>query len=1151
MYFDNNDQLVFSPSDLIRFMESPFASWMERLRLERPGTVERDEPSEELKLVAKTGDAHEADYLSSLKDEERDVCEIPDNREEAAELTRAAIAEGREIIFQGYLTLSPFAGYTDFLVRAGEGHAGQPIYEVWDTKLARKTKPYYLIQLCCYAEMLEEVQGVLPEFVRVVLGTREVKGYRTDDYRFYYQKLKEVFLRQMEQFDPDVDPPAPDSRADHGLWQSHADRWLVERDHLVQVAGISVSQIRKLEAEGVATVAGLATSGGRTIPKLSTDVFGHLVEQAALQIETREAQSAAPEGEIVRPSFRIIEPAETALSSGLAMVPPPSSGDVYFDIEGFPLEDQGLEYLLGAVTVNEAGEPEFHDWWAHDEMEERRSFEAFIDWVHARWRDDPSMHIYHYAPYEVSAMRRLMGRYGTREEQVDELLRGEVFVDLYQAVRQGLMLGDVNYSLKSVEKLYRESREGDVKNAAASMVFYAWWIESGQPRDWRQSEILKDIRDYNEDDCVSTWQLAGWLRDRQGEHGIEYRSPIDNESDGEPDRPVLNEGAVQRHELAEKILSTLPETLEERDAEPDRWHVPEMLGHLLEFHRREAKPVWWAMFDRHSKTAEELAEDLDCLGDLRAEGGEPETIARSLGFWYSFDPDQDTKLREEKRAILAHDLSVKVTIEQFESGEGRIQLKISKAALNKHLDGEMPDRLSLIPDDFVSPKEIEESIQRLVESWDQDGSLPEAFRRFLLRLPPQIEGREAGAPLLDEGEDALAGCIRIASGMSGSTLCIQGPPGAGKTYTASRMITHLLAEGKNIGIASNSHAAVLNVMKACHEAAGGSLTSIKAGGDADDPVFEEFPDIRHIKGSQPAIDAYSGGLIGGTAWLFSRPDMVERLDYLFVDEAGQVSVANLDGTCASTDNIVLVGDQMQLGQPIQGAHPGQSGQSLLEYLLGDHAVVPPSLGVFLSQTWRMHPGVCDFISDAVYEGRLHAHPSTANRMIIPPGGSLVPAEAGVLFSPVPHHSNTQSSDEEVDRICAITEELLQREHTDRDGNNLGRLTMADILFVAPYNMQVRRLRDRLPDGARVGSVDKFQGQEAPVVIVSMCSSAGDFGSRGIGFVLDRTRINVAVSRAQSLAVVVGDPDIAHTAVGSVADMERVNLFCRIVRDGES
>jgi predicted RecB family nuclease len=1152
MYFDDHGQIVYSPSDLTRFMESPFAAWMDRLYLEQPDRVTPDEANDELQIYADAGISHEASFVTSLEGEGKDLCWIKgSSRHEKARATRQAIMDGREIIFQAYLTLKPFAGYADFLARV----SADPLrYEVWDTKLAKTPKPYYLIQLCCYAEMLESIQGQWPEFVEVILGNGTRQRFRTEDYWYYYQQLKTAFLEQMAAFDADGDHPVPDPRADHGRWQSHAENWLLQRDHLFQVANISVSQIKKLNDAGIETLAQLAKSRKTRIPRLSDDSYRRLVAQAAVQMQTRRIQSKTQDANSARPAYEVLPQESLNPRSGLALLPPASNGDVYFDIEGYPLLEGGLEYLLGVVTV-ENDRPQFHDWWAHDSVEEKRSFEQFIDWVMARWKKDPAMHIYHYAAYEVSAMRRLMGRHGTREDEVDALLRAEVFVDLYQVIRQSILLGASNYSLKTVETLYQDQREGEVKSAGASMVYYARWITSDESHDWKKSAILKDIRDYNEVDCVSTWQATEWLRQLQERCKVSYCPPLPKAStDGDGAATVSKgtEAAQRRRLLADQLIRQIPERKSVRAKHADKWKIQELLSQLVEFHRREDKPVWWAMFDRAAMTEAELVEDLNCLGGLQRTNDPPETIKRSLGFWYEFDPVQDTKLRSGSTVFASHDLKLKLTIETFDD-DGRVLLKISNAALNKLPSGNLPDRMSLIPDEDVSAAAIEDAIERLTGGWLENQRIPAAFRQFLLRQPPRLKDQPAGLPLAQPRENTVEACVRIAGDMLDSTLCIQGPPGTGKTYTASQMIVSLLKDGKSIGVTSNSHNAILNVMSACVEAMSGELTAIKAGGDAEDPIFEEHPGIQYVASGSDAAAAFNGGLIGGTAWLFARPEMASRLDYLFVDEAGQVSIANLAGMCHATKNIVLIGDQMQLSQPIQGSHPGESGRSLLEYLLQDHAVVPPGLGVFLGQTRRMHPDICSFISGCVYEGRLHSHPETEKRIVKPPARVDHKAiiAAGIVFVEVPHTGNVQGSDEEADRIVQITADLLKCEHTDQDGQSLGKLQLGDILYVAPYNLQVRKLRERLPVGARIGSVDKFQGQEAPVVIISMCSSANDFGTRGLQFLLNRNRLNVAVSRAKSLTIVIGDPGIAHTSVNSVKDMELVNMFCRLKKYGES
>ncbi len=1136
-----NQSMVFSPSDLVQFMESPFATWMQRLHLEQPAAATPDEPTEEAKLIARTGNRHEEMFLSHLKAEGRDVCTIERSRN-SAELTRAALKAGREVIYQGALECKPFAGFADFLVR---DEAGQ--YEVWDTKLARKSKPYHIVQLCCYAEMLGHVTGYRPETVRVVLGNNEVVPFRTGEFFHFYLELKAAFLEQMNDFTPDGDPPLPDQRADHRQWTSQVERWLDERDHLVRVAGITIGQIAKLERAGVRTLANLAASQIKRIPKLNDEVFTRLKSQADIQNRSRQQGDGSP------PLFSLVVPAKEVPIRGLALLPPASPMDVFFDIEGYPLVGDGLEYLLGATHLVE-GKPEFMDWWAHDEDQEKAAFQKFVDWAYARWREDRSMHIYHYAPYEVTAMRRLMGKYATREEEIDTLQRNGVFVDLYRIVRQGLLLGADSYSLKQVEKLYRQKRKGDVQTAAGSIVYYGAWLDSGEPVEWSKSEILRKIRDYNKEDCESTWELTEWLRRKQSEAGICWSADANKKVRSDDDNSSkLPEDVLRRMALAERLLATIP-TRKERESLPksEQEHITitELFGQLVEFHRRESKPVFWAKYERIKMSEEDLFEDISCLAGLQRKGHTPQPLARSVLFSYTFDPNQDTKIAKGDTGLLAQHPAVKIAVEELDREQGTAVLKISPSQLKSKLDADtLPIRLSLIPDEFVSASVIEAAIERRVNEWEVGNHISPLLRRLLTREPPSVTGHTEGESLVRNGESALEASLRVVSSLRDSSLIMQGPPGCGKTYTASHLIVDLLNKGKNIGVVSNSHKAILNLLSACSEV-DPSVAGIKCGGGAD-PFFAEHPGLRHIEGSQAAIEAFEGGLLAGTAWLFSREELEGRFDYLFVDEAGQVSLANLVGMSACTKNIVLLGDQMQLSQPVQGHHPGETGSSALTWLLGNHATVPPDRGIFLETSWRMHPDVCRFISETVYEGRLHSAKGNECQMVRPSESSThITRGSGILFHPVSHVGNTQASDEEAEAVRDLANELLRSEFTDRNGK-ARLLRLDDILFVAPYNMQVRRLQEILPRGARVGSVDRFQGQEAPVVILSLCSSAGEFGSRGLGFVLDRNRLNVAISRAQSLAIVVADPKIAQTPGANVEDMRRINLFCKMLQLGTS
>jgi predicted RecB family nuclease len=1125
---DSTGQLLYSPSDLVRYLASPFASWMDRYFLEHPDAITPDERSAEDRLIAETGQAHEQTVLTDLKAAEAGVIEIGGrNLAEACGQTISAIRSQAPVIYQAGLQSGQFAGYADFLMLDQAGR-----YAVWDTKLARSPKPFYAIQLCCYAEMLAAMTGApASDRFGIILGTKERVQFRLEDFIHFYRHVRQSFLLMQEQFTGHLDDrPEPLPRADHYQWTSHAERFFEERDHLVRVAGITVGQIKKLHKAGVTTMTQLAEAAGRTIPRLNQSSLEKLAAQARLQCWTIDLRRSSPDA---APCYEIL-PSTGANGEpiGLATLPPPDPTDVFFDMEGYPLAPGGLEYLFGICTFNpKTCTHEFQDWWAHDRAEEKRAFESFVDWVFDRWRRHPAMHIYHYADYEVSAVRRLSTRHDTRQDEVDQLLRHEVFVDLFRIVRQGLRIGESSYSIKTVERLYRPKRATKVATAGDSIVQYSRWIESDEPGDWNKSAILKGIRDYNEDDCRSTAQLSQWLRDTSRTHGIvpapQQAAPVE-------------ERAVPPEAIARQALAAQLRLIHDESAR--------VLADVVDFHRREQKPMWWRMFDRADASPEERRDDPGCIEGLEADG-DCVTEKKSLLQAYRFDPAQECKLAQKHKVLFSHDLRTRYEIVQLDTSLGRVKLKIGKKTLDDRCQGKFPVQGAVLHDEYVDPDPIPDALTS-VANGHLSGRLHPPVAALLERRPP-------AAPMQQPDESTIDAAIRIARRLSGGCLVIQGPPGTGKTYAAAQVICTLLAEHKSIGIASNSHKAILNLLKACGEAVGNSgreLSGVRVCKDADDDFHKTYPSMVHVCSSSDARAAYQEGVVGGTAWLFSRPDWEGVLDYLFVDEAGQVSLANAIAMARCGKNLILLGDQMQLEHPIQGAHPGDAGLSVLQYALKDvqasatdvpvfHAVVPQASGLFLGESRRMHPAVCRFISESIYEGRLGSYPDCALQRIAA-AGPLVIEENGIVFSPVEHDGNIQQSDEEVARVKAIYDELLGRPYRDKDGKERP-LAVNDFLFIAPYNAQVRALKAALPEGARVGSVDKFQGQEAPVCILSLCSSYGEYGSRGLAFILDRNRINVAISRAQCLAVVVADPRIAGTAPSSLDEMMLLNLFCKV------
>ncbi len=1125
--------LTFSPTDLIQFAASPFASWMERYYLESPGIVQPDEDSEDAKLIVRIANEHERSVLEKMRTSTESLAEISSNAVDAEAATRAAISENCHAIYQAVLNSGSFAGVADFLMLSNSNR-----YQVWDTKLARSPKPQYAIQLCCYSEMLSAMTGtVMPEKFGIILGTQDRIEFRIEDFIHYYRHIKARFLAMQNGFSgTPEDRPEPLAHADHGHWSGAAQDYFEETDHLVRVAGITVGQIKKLRAAGITTMTALAGASATPVPKLAADTRKKLAAQADLQRKTLADRKNNPDA---KAHYEVLPSADGA-AAGLAALPADRDADVFFDMEGYPLVPGGLEYLFGVCTRSDGSDAAypFHAWWAHDRNEEKAAFEGFIDWVFDRWRKNPGMHIYHYAPYEVSAIRRLSTRHDTRQQEVDDLLRNGVFVDLYQIVRHGLRIGEDSYSIKKVERLYRNQRGTSVASAVDSIVQYANWMASGEPRDMERSTILTAIRDYNRDDCASTAELLAWMRDVAKEHGI---APVQTMATEPTETREPPPDAVTRLETAEHLR-----------AKNDP--VSTVLADIIDFHRREEKPIWWRLFDRNDNlTDDELRDDPGCIAGVIATS-EPTPEKQSLVQVYTFDPNQECKLsaRDGAGVWFKGRLDAKVTLTTLDTAAGSLSVKIGKKGLNDKFEGSFPQRGSLLPDEHVPATAIQTALTEVIIQ-SLTGTLHPPVAALLNRTAP-------ASTIRNPNESTTDAAIRITTAMSSGCLVIQGPPGTGKTYTASRVINALVATGKRVGVSSNSRKAVANLLAACDTAAteaGTGIQCLMVGAEPDAALTASNPHIIQVAKNAEGFGQYSGGVVGGTAWLFCRPEWIGQLDFLFIDEAGQVSLANTVAMSRCANNLVLLGDQMQLEQPIQGSHPGDSGLSALQYALKDitasvpdspvlHAVVPSDYGLFLGESRRMHPSVCAFISESIYERRLTAHPDCAHQRIAVPAhtNGLIAVESGIVFSGVEHDGNVQQSPEEVDRVVEICNELIGRRFTDKAGT-VRRLELQDILFIAPYNAQVRALQSRLPAGARVGSVDRFQGQEAPVCILSFCSSYGEYGSRGLGFILNRNRVNVAISRAQCLAVVVADPRIAGATAGSLEEMTLINLFCKL------
>ena len=1114
-------QLVFSASDLAHFSECEHRIWLDRLHLDAP--MEKTADDEQARLFQQRGFEHEASFLAQLKEQHASCVEIEASGLDAqVAQTRAAIEDGVEVIFQATLRRGNLIGHADFLILVPSPDApSQHSYEVVDTKLAHSTKAKFILQLCFYSDLLSDLTGALPKHMHVELGNGKRETHRVADYIHYTCHLLDRFVADVAAY-PNKTPPYP-VPCDHCSlchWRERCEAQRLADDHLSAVANITHTQTVKLEAAGVTTVAALARLDHKTaIAKLEAATLARLREQAALQVHERETGEQ---------KFVILPLIEDEVC-GFARLPRPDAGDLFFDMEGDPLYEGGLEYLFG-VYCFDAGQPVFRCFWAHDRVEERRALVEFLDFVVARLALYPGMHIYHYAPYENTALKRLMTAHGVGEAVVDQLLREHRLVDLYKVVREALRISKPSYSIKAVEAFYAGKRDADVKTAGDSIVVYERWRQLWEP------SLLESIRTYNEDDCRSTWQLREWLVTMRPEAvGWFDEAAAHISGKSKRDKSDKTQELEARLESMHRRLVVAPENKSIAS------ELAELLYFVLDFHRREDKSSWWALFDRQDAELEDLLDDSEVIAGLHApewvDGGDRYDVTR-----YRY-PEQDFKLKAGSRAKRLSDLR-EVKVVEIDEDARTVDLEFS-------LKEEAPATMDISSGAPINVDVIRAAVFDFVESVIADTGRHKALLGYLRRTLPDIEGIAPGESITGTGGTSLPAIISAVRGMRETCLFIQGPPGTGKTYTGAHLIAALLQDGKRIAVSSNSHKAIVNLLQAVDRtmlAAGASYVGMNKVSQADHGIDSPF--ILNVGDAKTIIEAMPQ-LVAGTAWLLSRPSFRVAFDYLFVDEAGQVSLANLIGMGSCASNIVLLGDQMQLSQPIKGAHPGRSGESALDYLLDGEATIAPDRGVFLDRTFRMHPDVCRFISDAIYDSRLHSDPSTFDQALVL-NDKAHPAlkPTGICYLPVEHEGCSQRNEVEAELIRELVENLLtQRYRTGR--GEVRPMTLDDILVVAPYNMQVNLLKRVLPKGARVGTVDKFQGQEAQIVILSMTTSDLRSASRGISFLLSKNRLNVAISRAKCLTFVVGNPAIANLQLGDPAIMRLVSTYIQVQRASPS
>lgn len=1066
----------------------------------------------------------------------------------AWQATLAAMDDEYDVIYQATLFTGNFVGIADFLLMARDSDGavvrdarGVAIYEPVDAKSSRTAKRSAVLQVASYGDALIALGRPSPLRVHLWLAGENDWSGPAGPYMSLARRYRSQVAARLPQLGalPSPSWAAPREACVRCRFASLCeDGRLTDRD-VSLVQGIRSSTRQRLLNSGICTIDELATASDEQRPaEVLAATFDRLRAQASIQVRGEGLDS---------PLVEVVDARE------LNALPERSLRDMWFDMEGDPYAPgpHGLEYMFGFGFLSQ-GVFDFRTFEAHSPAEEKRAFEDFIDEVLERRVLDPGMHVYHYANYEQRALKRLAQQYGTRETELDLLLKEGRFVDLYGVVQRGLRISTPSLSLKHVEAAYGLSHsEEDVSTAMDSVVQYEAFIAlRSEGKNAEAEKILADIRSYNRLDCESTMKLDSWLRSLQTQYASQGRETVPQSAALEQSQPMDPHGSV----IAE-LEKNLPVDQETRTCEEqDR----ALLAAALQYHPRERRPAWWQLFELIKAEQDELEHASNILlvhgGTaepweksprmkkhrrtmiLDGRGVDPRLVLDGVDSAFLLYEQAPAGMAQPADSVRGYNAS---TVNSVNSASVAVT---ERAGWNDEVWHDLP--MAVLPGPPFSTNPIRNAIARaastvLPSANDGRWLFPnEVWADLLLARSPRT--RSSGLPLSDDPVQDVCAALRDSDS---SYVAVQGPPGTGKTYVGSRSVAQLALQGWRIGVVAQSHAVVDNFLEAVHR----YDSTVALGKEPQGNQDATRP--WHIGGKVQswAMSQPHGFVMGGTAWTFSREAVRElNLDLLVIDEAGQFALADALACALAAQTVLLLGDPQQLPQVSQASHPEAIEHSVLEHVADGHATMPLDRGYFLDHTYRMHPALTQVVSHLQYEDKLKAAPVTSLRR-------LANVQPGIKPVSVEHSGNVTSSEEETRAVVECIRDLLGTAWTDvRDDHQLSPrpLECSDIIVVAAYNAQVRMIRRYLDDAGltatQVGTVDKFQGKEAPIVIVSMAASSADEIPRGLDFLLSPNRLNVAISRAQWSSYIMFSPQLLSAQPSSIAGLENLGKFIEIL-----
>ena len=1125
-----NNKFFVSPSDLNNFVACKYTVLNEIKYHNKEIRKSPDRAND--KLWKEMGVEHEKRHYKILKEKYKKSITIKSdlNEKDRFDETVRAIQKGYDLIYHAYLIDDNLRGEADFLIKCDtKSDLGDYSYEVYDTKITRNLKPRHITQITAYSDMLGKIQKVLPEKMYLIDGSDEYHSFKTIEYIDLFNHSKKEFIKFLSNISKEKIYPEKCSYCNLCDWKDECDKTWENDNYINLVAGSNKSQVEKLKKNKIRTVEQLSKTKLTAMDlKINAESFKKIQLQAQLQEEKRNTG----EDKIV-----ILD---SDFGKGFYKLPKPDDGDVFFDIEGYPRMDRPFEYLHG-LYYKDKGKLKFKDLWAknYNKESEKNIFIELINFLEKRFVEYPNAHIYHYASYEKRAIRELATSYSSEFPKGDivndDLLRKEKYVDLFSIVSQSIRTSEKDLSLKSIEKFYNFKRKADIVKADDSVIKYDNWIAT------KNEKYKQDIINYNEEDCISTYLLREFLVKNKPENIDWFVKQEEITKEGE--EPNKYRRKASNKLSREEVEVDLNNRLEKKKNKTNKKFV-ENLKNFIGFHWKSNKPEFWEVFDRAEKTHLELEDDTECIANSVLIDDKPKVTEDGFIYSYRFN-DQNYKQKEGKSAFDAHQIKGLGTIHSIEENfpdKNIVKILVSKRRKNI----EMPSLLTLGNTMPPQVHQHDQALNKFLEDYIlNNGENYKSIMDMLERKDPDIKNIKSGSILIEENKDLITQSIEIVKNLNNSYLTIQGPPGTGKTYTSAKIIIELMKAGKKVGVTSNSHEAIKTLLIAIEQQAVNQNYEFSGMRKSKSSDKHEWKFIRNVTTGKPLnMDSYS--LFAGTSWFFVDPRMNKTLDYLFIDEAGQVALGTTIASATSADNLVLIGDQMQLSQPMRAKHEGYARMSSLDFILEDDDTISTDKGVFLNVTRRLNKKICNYISTSFYDSRLTSDPITETRSV---NLKLDPIkDEGLFYVPIDHNGCSQRSDEEADLVEKVFNKIVNKEY--KSENITGKISAKDIMVVAPYNAQANNIRERLKkkfkDDVRVGTIDLFQGQEAKVVLISMTTSDVESLPRHKDFFFSRNRLNVAISRAECVAIIIFNENLLLASASNIKEMKLINSFCKLL-----